>query len=214
MSASRILTPLLAIAGCLLVPNPVTAQVEAIQFHLGVGRSTMGGGFTELAESADFEVTSRTGFVAGASIDYALPSVHEGLSVHTGLGLAQKGNRIADSGGDDFQLLDVTYLEIPLLAKLSFGSGEWTPYAMAGPVLSLKQSTYGERDGVEVDSDDALVGSDVGIGLGFGARKDRIGAELRYVHGFPNVTTSEDPDESAKNRQWSLAVTYRVPLGG
>lgn len=215
MIPSRILTPLLALAGCLWgVPTPLSAQLEAVGFHLGVGQSSMGGGFSELAENADYQLSSRTGFVAGASVDYALPSVHERFAVRAGLGLAQKGNRIAEPDGDDFRHLDITYLEVPVLATLSFGGGEWTPYVMAGPVLSFKQGVYGEIDGQEVDAEDQIKGSDLGLGLGLGARRGPLGAELRYVHGFSNVSPSDDSEETAMNRQWSLAAIYRIPLGG
>lgn len=211
MKIPRTATTLLALAACLLVHEPLAAQLDGYGFHLGLGRSSLGGGFADLTEDAGYDLISRTGLVAGAWVDYGLPGVHERLSVRAGLGVAQKGNRI-ERDGDDFRLLDLTYVDLPVLALVALGSGDWSPYAVAGPVLSLKQGSYAESEGQEIDADDELKGTDVGLALGIGARQDRLGAEVRYVHGFPNITTHSSPNESATNRQWSVALSYWIPI--
>lgn len=211
MRAPRTATILLSLATCLLVHEPLAAQLDAFGFHLGLGRSSLGGGFADLTEDAGYDLISRTGLVAGAWVDYGLPDVHERLSVRAGLGVAQKGNRI-ERDGEDFRLLDLTYVDLSVLGLVAFGSGDWSPYAVAGPVVSLKQGSYAENRGQETDADDELKGKDLGLALGIGARRDRLGAEVRYVHGFPNITTHSSSNESATNRQWSLALTYRIPI--
>jgi hypothetical protein len=203
---------MLALAGTLLAYSPVSAQVEAIGFRLGLSRTTQGGGFAEFAEDNDFDVTARTGFVAGAYVDYALRGMHEGLSVQAGLDLAQKGTRIDTPSGANFRELDITYVEIPLLAKLAFAGEVFRPYVLGGPVFSFKQGSSGTADGQSIDPDDELKGTDLGLALGLGVQRDRFGVELRYVHGFPNITTSSSPNESAKNRQWALVATYQMPI--
>jgi hypothetical protein len=211
MHIARNTIGLLALAGTLFTHAPVSAQVEAVGFRLGLSRATLGGGFAELAEDNGFDLGSRSGFVAGAFVDYGLRGVHERLSIQAGLELAQKGNRI-DFDGESFRTLDLTYVEIPVLANVSFERGSDRAYVLAGPVLSFKQGASGTIDGEPTDPDDELKGSDVGLALGVGAQRDRFGVELRYAHGLPNITTHSDPDESAKNRQWTLVATYRIPI--
>jgi hypothetical protein len=203
---------LLALAGTLLVHSPVSAQVEAIGFRLGLSRATQGGGFAELAENNDFDVSARMGVVAGAYVDYGLRGVHEHLSVQTGLNLAQKGMRIDRSSGENFRELDITYLEIPVLAKLAFAGEALRPYLLGGPVFAFKQGSSGTANGEAIDPDDELKGTDLGLALGLGVQRERFGVELRYVHGFPNITTSSSSNESAKNRQWALVATYEMPI--
>lgn len=203
---------MLALAGTLLVHSPVSAQVEAIGFRLGLSRTTQGGGFAELAENNDFDVKARTGFVAGAYVDYALRGVYEGLSVQAGLDLAQKGTRIDRRSGESFRELDITYVDVPLLAKLAFAYDAFRPYVLGGPVFSFKQGTSATADGQSIDPDDELTGTDLGLALGLGVQRDRLGIEVRYVHGVANISTSSSSNESAKNRQWALVATYQMPI--
>jgi hypothetical protein len=213
MSMARAATGILTLVACLFVPTTASSQFNAVGFRLGVGVATQGGGFQDLVKEVGGKTESRTGLVAGAYVNYGLASTEGRVSFQGGLGLAQKGVRIPSDGGLVPRTLDITYLDIPILAKASFGSGQFRPYVVAGPVLSLKLSASATRDEQDIDVDDELKGTDFSVALGGGVQRERIGIEVRYVLGLSDITESSDPDESAKNRIWEIVGTYELPIG-
>lgn len=202
----------IALTGALLVPASASAQLNGVGVRLGLGHASMGGGYRDLVNDVGGKMEGRTGIVAGAFVDYGLPLLAGRLSVQAGAELTQKGMRIPPDGGLRERKLDVSYLDIPVVARAAFDAGQVRPYVIAGPVFSLRTSTRGEIDGEEVDTTDDVTGSDVGFAFGVGGQRDRFGIELRYVLGMSNVSESNDPDETAKNRQWSIVASYTLPL--
>ena len=212
MTLSRITLGTLGLAATLFGAAPVSAQLNTLGFQVGLGRASQVGGFADLIEDVGGTTKARTGIVASAYVDYGLPNVHDMLSIQAGLGIAQKGTRIPPDGGLKQRALDITYVEIPVLAKATISHGLYRPYVVAGPVLALKMSAGGEVDGESVDADDEVKGTDLGFALGVGGRRGPFGLELRYTLGLVNITESTDPQESAKNRQWGLVASYEIPF--
>lgn len=202
----------IALTGALLVPASASAQLNSVGVRLGLGRANMGGGFRDLVHDVGGKMEGRTGIVAGAFVDYGLPLLAGRLSVRAGADLTQRGMHVPPDGGLKERRLDISYLDISVVARAAFDAGQYRPYVIAGPVFSLRTSTRGEIDGEEVDTSDDVTGSDVGFAFGFGGQRGRFGLELRYVLGMSNVSESDDPDETAKNRQWSISATYTLPL--
>lgn len=200
-----------AVAASVFAHAPAAAQLNDVGFRLGLSRANAGGGFTDFVRDLGYESESRTGFVAGAYVDYGLALLDNRFSVQAGLDIAQRGNRIARDDGTTYQALDVTYIDVPVLGKATFGNGALRYHALAGPVLSFKQSAELERDGERRAAND-VVGTDLGLAVGVGGRRGRLGLELRYVLGMSNINEDPDPDESVKNRQWALVATYEIPI--
>lgn len=211
MGITRYATGVIAVTAALVAHAPASAQLNHVGFRLGLSRASLTGGFTDLVEDVGGESRSRTGFVAGAYVDYGLPVVHDAFSVQAGLDVVQKGNRM-ELNGDPFRELDLTYVEVPVLGKATFGNDALRYHALAGPVLSFKQSAEIELDDGERVEPQDITGSDFGFALGAGVRRGRLGLELRYVLGLSNISESDDPDESGKNRQWALTATYQIPI--
>jgi hypothetical protein len=212
MTNARATLSLFAVAAGILVADPATAQLNTVGFRLGVGRATQVGGFADVVEDVGGKTESRTGLVAGAFANYAIPAVTSGFSLQAGLDLTQKGVRIPEEGGLAQRALDITYLEFSALARASLGSGVFRPFAYAGPGVSFKLSTSGEVRGQSIETDDEVKGTDLGFVLGVGARRGAVGVDLRYVIGLTNISESSDPDEAARNRHWAIAGTYEIPI--
>jgi hypothetical protein len=203
---------LVVLGSSLLVADSASAQLNRVGFRLGVGRATQVGGFADLVEDVGGKTESRTGLVAGAFVDYGIPSVSDLFSIQAGLNFTQKGVRIPEDGGLNPRVLDITYLGASALAQASFGSGVFRPFVFAGPELSFKLGTSGEVDGQAVETDDEVKGTDLGIVFGVGGRRGALGVDLRYVVGLSNISQSTDPDEAAKNRHWAITGIYELPI--
>lgn len=106
--------------------------------RLGLGRANMGGGYRDLVNDVGGKMQGRTGIVAGAFVGYGLPLLDGRLWIRAGADLTQKGMRIPTDGGLRQRRPDITCLDIPIVARASFGTGQVRPYAIAGPILSLR----------------------------------------------------------------------------
>ena len=109
--------------------------------------------------------------------------------------LLQKGTGFYGwgSASDTTGSVDMTYLELPLLARYSFTSTGLRPYVTAGPTLGFRRSatiTRVERGelGVTEDIEDITQGMDLGLAIGAGVAvpAGRLGffVEGRYSLGL------------------------------
>jgi hypothetical protein len=212
MNGTRIAFATVVLAGTFLVQSPASAQISTLGVRLGFARATQVGGFADLIEDVGGKTQSRTGVVAGGYVVYDNPVFPGPLSVQAGLELAQKGMRIPSDGGLKERALDITYLEVPVLARASHTVGQYQPYAVAGPVLAMRMSTAGAVDGQDVDTGDEVKSTDLGFAFGVGGRRGPFGVELRYVLGLSNISASNDPDEAARNRHLSVVGSYEIPF--
>lgn len=132
---------------------------------------------------------------------------------------------IPDGVGGTFDAeLKMNYIEIPLTAMFSFGSG---PYIFAGPSVAFEtgcEVEFGDDSGsIEADCDDeegqidrkkvdfSLIG---GAGFQFAAGPGHILLEGRYIYGISDI--ADDPsatDSQFKHRTWFVAAGYAIPIG-
>ncbi|MCC7244729.1 MAG: PorT family protein [Saprospiraceae bacterium] len=120
----------------------------------------------------------------------------------------------------------VNYLDIPVLAKYSFGGESAQGYVLAGPNFSyafsgkVKSESTNSVTGTEKTTDDINFKddeynrTDLGFNLGLGAQfglsdNMRLFADARYNLGLANMNTSdaaEDADLKVKNRGIGINV--------
>ena len=120
-----------------------------------------------------------------------------------------KGFTVSELGIDiDFK---ANYLEIPVLFKLTFGTGTTKPSLFAGPAIAFLMSSKAEALGVSVDLKDVTKGTDVGIvfggGVGFAVGSGTMTFDGRYTMGMSSIDDSGD-DEDVKNSNISFMVGY------
>jgi hypothetical protein len=157
-----------------------------------------GMGITDLniasASGMDQLTTSSTGFTFGGIFGY---NFNENLSLEFALMYTQKGGtQMANSGNPNIDI-NMSVLEIPLLAKVSFGSSV-SPYLKAGVSVgyildSEAQAEYGGVVTGEVlkaysaDLNDVLQDVDVGVILGAGVSFS-LGKSQLFIEGRYNLS--------------------------
>lgn len=139
----------------------------------------------------------------------------------------QKGTKLEISetnGGITYTAkgrMTVNYLELPVLAKLKFGSSRTSFHAVLGPSLGYAASgrtkSTNTVNGKTTETNEKLkFGKDeyprmdfaivAGAGVGFGA----FGFDVRYALGLKNL--SEDNDFEIHNDGLQLALSYMLPM--
>jgi hypothetical protein len=185
---------------------------------------------------------TKTGLVIGAGLN--LPVVEDFFSIQPELLYIQKGMAYEgtltdpDVGNFDYELNQtINYLEIPVLAKISFGGDAFKAYVNAGPSLGLglggKSSikfafgnqTEEEDEDVKFGSDDDAdydnrieLGAQFGGGIGYKIGPGALLLDIRYGLGLSNLYKADDDmssDEAkSKNRVIAISLGYAIPFGG
>jgi len=157
---------------------------------------------------------SNNGVAAGVYVSIGLlPNI----SIQPEILYSQKGFKISyDFYGEMHeQTLRINYMEMPVLAKLSFGAIV-KPYVLAGPYLATKIGTHYEEtiDGVLYISTDenGLAGLDVGLTVGAGIQTPiKISLEARYSMGLRSIYYGSELDDlDIKNSNIQLLMGYSI----
>jgi hypothetical protein len=112
----------------------------------------------------------------------------------------------------------VRYIEVPLLARLDFGSpGSSTRprvFVVGGVAPAFKLSARSEAaiagEQQTADLDDAIEPLDLGLVGGIGVEFGRVQFEARYTHGILRINEDDnDPNDRIQNRVFSLSAGFR-----
>jgi opacity protein-like surface antigen len=165
----------------------------------GVNVSTMGGGLDN--------TSSHIGAGVGYFFSYR---VGNGIAVQPELIVMERGAEtvVLAENGRDADLI-ATYIDVPILARYNVPlQGDFRPYVIAGPALSLKidaRRMIGS-DGTDYDDETKLFdfGAHAGAGCDWALGKNTgIALEARYSIGFTNVL-DDGSDDNVKNRTFSV----------
>ncbi|MBL7859289.1 MAG: PorT family protein [Cyclobacteriaceae bacterium] len=225
----------------LIASSAVVAQAQTIIPKIGLSVSSTNG---EL-ETPGFSnsISSCTGFTIGLGYNYPLGTVGRGIfSVQPELSFIQKGFNGKTSGEINigeaiYQLVadqqyKINYLELPVLAKIEFGSAKTKFSFLAGPSIGYglggklkgkytlddgydtwkenidgkikfgKEPSNAEEDFDVVYFDNRL---DVGLNLGAGVTLyNKIAIDVRYQLSFTNL--SDDADSANRVLQFTVGV--------
>jgi len=173
---------------------------------------------------AGFTGSSVTGLLIGGQLE-AWYSEMWALSVQ--LLYDQKGTHIDYSSGVSGFTLSGSddavfgYLEVPVLAKVAFGSGDFKPYLFAGPSIGILLSATSRNNGTSTDVDSnfntldlaALVGAGVSYKPGGGPT---LFLDAGYAIGLINIlkngTSPSGGSESEKTNDIRIAAGILFPL--
>lgn len=166
----------------------------------------------------------KIGFVGGAGVEFGI--IKNFFSVQPELLFIQKGDQYENEGVETRSTLN--YLELPVLAKISFGSEAVKGYVNAGPSLAMgltgKYKVEGGEDAGETDirfGDPANDGRryldnrfDFGVqfggGASIGAGPGSVVVDVRYGLGLSDLNN----DARSKNRAFAFMLGYAIPLSG
>jgi hypothetical protein len=177
---------------CLCAASFATAQSQVTYGVKGGLNITNIGG-------ADVEDTkAKVGVHAGGFLESI---VAENISVRPELLLSWQGYK---SGGD--YKVNLTYLNIPLLAKYTFKQGF---FAQAGPqigmLLGAKSKFGSDKENIKNELTKIELALAVGAGYNF---TSNIGIDIRFNLGLSKL--NDDGDAKVYNRVWQAGVFYTL----
>jgi len=231
-----------AILGLCLSILPTLAQAQISTYMPPVSTpSTMIGiraglGIANEATPAysDFTVGSRTGFLLGGQLDFWFSPTFA-LSLQALYD--QKGDQLTGIDPDPTDPLygypetdnfTLSYIEVPVLAKLALGSSEVKPYLFAGPsfgflvgandhqIISANGATYSDQT-VDVSSKYNTFDMSLLFGAGISyqmASGMQIFGDAGYALGLVNVenTVNTGTTETLESRDIRIAAGLMFPL--
>lgn len=171
------------------------------------------------------DVSNHTGAAVGAYL--VVPSA-SGWSIQAGAIWTQKGWKREEPGTRDLSVVDLTYLQLPLLARYDFApAGRFGAMVFGGPGLGFRsgcalsatpQSTGRTSTVTCAEAEDLSGGSikfesfDIAAILGGGVRvaasRVNVVATAQYDFGLKRIATSGDN----KNRTMTAALAFEFPL--
>lgn len=226
-----------------LFTAPIAAQRAPMRFGVLAGASMNsitdldGGTLGGLGESA-IANKQRAGVQAGV---YAVIPITARLSLQPELHYAQKGGKAELTGIDSTLLASYAaeqftigfkfaYVDIPILARMDFGSGTWRPFIVAGPAFALRTTckvstelaglsldascdegeSLGGDPNPSAESSDPVKKTDIsalgGVGISGQLMGRAISAQLRYSQGLTSIATEKFEGFSPRNRGLSFVL--------
>ncbi len=157
--------------------------------------------------------SARTGFIGGA---FAEARLSDTWSVQLEAFYTQKGFEVTSASGQATYRLD--YLELPLTAKATFGSGPLRPYLFAGPVVGFRLSASVETGSSSSDFQDATRSTDLGLDLGAGLLyrlnpRTALLLEGRYSVGLVNIFNTGPAGGTVNTRDLKILAGVTFALG-
>lgn len=183
------------------------------QVHLGIG-GEVGINIANLSTTPDLSTSSRTGFIVGGDFEIGFSKM---FAVQPEVRFILKGASANDGAGGTIYY-KLSYLDIPVLLKVTFPLTEVKPYIFAGPVLGINMAANYEDDNGGNTTTGALQnisGTDFGIlfggGVGFKiAPKIDLFVNFGYQVGLSNLNTNNS-NSTAKNN--GIQITAGAMFG-
>lgn len=162
---------------------------------------------------SDDDLDPRTGLYGGLTLDISLPALP--LGIESGVYYTEKGAELSE--GDYTAIGNIDYIEVPVMAKLSFGPpGPITPHFLVGPYAAYNINAEFEiTDGTSTitedfsdETTDVDFGGTVGIGTDLNVGLTKFNIQARYSRGFIDI--NEDGMEEDKEYNSVFTVSAGV----
>jgi hypothetical protein len=199
------------LAASLLIAAP--AQAQRLHFGLRGGVNVAAADAEGTAFNGD--TGTRTGYHLGL---VGLVDISKWFAIQTEVWYSKKGF----SEGDGSIALDLTYVEIPVLAVIKLGL-PLSPRLFTGPMLGIESGCDVTFQGEKQPCDEAAQGAprtkgaDSGIifgaGLGFDFGPGILTGDVWYNHGLTDISERSDEVDSIKTSAWSVSAAYIMTLG-
>ena len=195
-----------ALAAASLLVLPAIAFAQEVGVKAGVN-------FASISDAESFiNSSSRLGLVGGVWV--AVPM--QRFSFQAEALLSEKGVSfdISEDGLNAEGDIRIRYLEVPLLARLDFGTQTAGArfFAVGGLAPAFKVGDARARAEFEGEEEtevlDDVESFDLGLVGGVGVQFGRAVVEARYTHGLMNL--SSDGEGDAKNRVFTVTVGLRL----
>jgi hypothetical protein len=193
------------------------AFAQKISVKAGLNLANMTAKDDSKTYSSDYKTLA--GFQVGATVEFP---VSEKFGIETGLLFSTKGFK------SDVASTKVTfatsYLDIPINAKVYFGSGTTKVYGAFGPYIGIgiggkvkSETSFGGATiktdkNIEFGTDKAksdLKRVDFGVALGLGLEFNALQVGVSYGLGLANLAVDTSGGTKVKNKVFSVTVAYR-----
>ncbi|CAM3449503.1 porin family protein [Pontibacter korlensis] len=209
---------LLTVAAALGLAFAAEAQTVSIGPRVGATFAKLNlSGDDEFTDEVKDLIQSKPGLQFGA---VANVMVNDLFSVQPELLYVQKGYQIEEGGVSAKETMN--YLEVPVLAKISFGSGQVQGFVTAGPSVGywLSAKNKYEYDGEEETEDYEFedednrteFGANFGVGLAYKVGAGALNLDVRYGLGLSNLYDDSGDDSKVKNRVVGVSLAYLFSL--
>jgi opacity protein-like surface antigen len=203
----------------LVVAMMIVAAPASAQFSIGVqGGANMAN--LDVTSSEDFDTETLTGFMAGLVFDYAI-GTNMAISVqpsYIGKGATTESEASIDPEFDLDTEVSLTYIELPILFRYAFGSGNIQPFVEAGPAIAFLTKAEAKAGSATEDVKDSVKSTDfsgaIGAGVNFGVGNNTIFAGARYTMGLSDINDDSSDDSEFKTKGIQLLAGFKLPIGG
>lgn len=198
----------------------VTFAAEAQTLSVG---PRIGATFAKLSYSGDDAddyndlMESKAGLQLGAVANLM---VNDLFSVQPELLYVSKGTKIEE--GSNSLKQKMSYLELPILAKVSFGTEQVQGFVTGGPTIGYwlsgksKYDLDGDEETEDYDFEDedkrAELGASFGVGVAYKVGAGAVNLDIRYGFGLSSIYDSTDDDNKIKNRVLGVSLAYLFGL--
>lgn len=197
----------LLVAGLLVFGFAGNAHAIA-GMHIGVkGGMNIANQSTDGTAPAD----SRNGMAIGGWVQMPVAPM---FSIQPEAYFSMKGD--SEESGGVTSSINMDYIEVPVLAKASFGppASPITPSLFAGPSIGINLKSEAEISGTGTTADgtfdvkDATKSTDFGLVFGGALEFGNVGIDVRYTKGLTNVASDSGQGE-IKNNVISILGSFR-----
>jgi len=162
--------------------------------------------FGDLSESS---TSMRTGLIAGGFLTWGISG---GFAIQPEALYTQKGVKLDEPGAS--ASVEVSYLDVPVLARYTFGKGATRGYVFGGPSFNFKLDAKA-KSSFEGQDEEEDIGEDVesfefALVVGAGVEFGHFLVEGRFAEGLTNLARDdEDLEESLKSRTFAILAGIR-----
>lgn len=199
----------------------ISSNVQAQTFGVKGGLNLANMLVKDNDETYSDDFKSIAGFHVGVTADFPLTDL---LSFEPNVLISSKGLKLEESA-DQFSLkntMNLTYLDIPLHLKATFGSENQSFFVLAGPYLGYglsgkfkheitfgNESEKGEEDITWGDGEDDLKRLDYGLSVGAGVGYNNFTVGASYDLGLANISNDSDDGFKTNHRVFRISLGYR-----
>jgi hypothetical protein len=205
------------VGAVVLFNTAVFSQVSA-QLGITAGMTS----FTEKIKSSGMTITpdSKMGLVAGAVLDISLMEL---ISIEPGILYQMRGMKMSDSYGGSTATItnSLSYIAIPVHAKVKYVTPMVKPYALVGINLGILMSAKAKYEETGLPSQEQDVkdsastvdmGLDFGAGVEFSMPKITPFVEFVYYVGLLDLQKNPAQDVTVKSNGWEIKAGMRFKM--
>jgi hypothetical protein len=191
---------LLAVSACVLALIPAEGAAQSVGGGIKGGLSL--GDVPEVGNVLDvegFDTSLRTGFAVGGFLTWRFES---GFAIQPEVLYTQKGVKLTfveDSLSVDGEV-KADFVDVPVLARYTFGQGGTRGYVFAGPSFDFKVNAKVKASAMgmseEEDLDDEVESFEFALVFGGGVEFGPVLLEARWSEGLTNLAKEPDGDAS------------------